>query len=168
MNLTTCEIAYLAGIIDGEGSVSISKIRTPRNYGKKIYWTYSLKLCITSTNPELIKWLREKCEVKVYNHRSMKTPGNRQISFMTVFQKDKTIEVLKLTQKYLIVKKPHAEIILSEWPLKKKKRNCPELRESIRNKLLELNLRGRTPEETEREKAEIAFGHATVRAATIK
>ena len=167
MNLTTCEIAYLAGIIDGEGSLGVAKIRTPRNYGKKIYWTYSLRLNITSTNPELIKWLREKCGVRVYNH-TRRVLGNRQIAFATVFTKNQTIEVLKLTHKYLIIKKPQADIILSEWPLKKKKRNCPELREKIRNKLLKLNLRGKTPEETERERAEIAFGHATVRTTNIQ
>lgn len=48
------DLAYLAGIIDGEGSINIScNPKHGRNY-------YSLKLDITNTSDALMQWLEDK------------------------------------------------------------------------------------------------------------
>ena len=48
-------LSYLAGIIDGEGSISISKMRTQSGNT-----SHRMVLCVSNTNDKMIDWLYEK------------------------------------------------------------------------------------------------------------
>jgi len=48
--MTKPELAYFAGIIDGEGSIAISK-----SGGR-----YDARLYVVNTRPELIKWIKDR------------------------------------------------------------------------------------------------------------
>ena len=53
---TETELAYAAGIIDGEGCIGIWKYRQPRcQHG----YTYALRVTVTMTEPEVPTWLFE-------------------------------------------------------------------------------------------------------------
>jgi hypothetical protein len=53
------DMAYLAGIIDGEGSFMISKTKNDNKRGQRSIW-FSPVLSITNTNFELILWIVHK------------------------------------------------------------------------------------------------------------
>lgn len=57
--LRPTDAAYLAGIIDGEGHISISK-RPPNKRSGERNPTYLPSLRIGSTNPHLLDWIMEK------------------------------------------------------------------------------------------------------------
>src|SRR2546427_8215430 len=50
--LTEVEIGYLAGIIDGEGTIGIYKGREP--------YSYRLALIVTNTHRPMLEWLRSR------------------------------------------------------------------------------------------------------------
>jgi len=53
---------YLAGIIDGEGSISIDRKSCSYmavNGTKRTYYYHRVDLCISNTNPKLTSWLKE-------------------------------------------------------------------------------------------------------------
>ena len=58
-SFTNKELHYIAGIIDGEGTISIYKISN-----KTIKWGYQLIpiLVISNTNLELMNWLKSRIE----------------------------------------------------------------------------------------------------------
>lgn len=55
--LTETEKAYLAGLLDGEGCVGISKIKSRSNLRE---YDYRLRVIITNSNFPVICWLKEK------------------------------------------------------------------------------------------------------------
>lgn len=104
LNLTVAEVAYLAGIIDGEGSITIYKYnRKPR-----LYSTYCLRLLITNTNKDLIYWIQSKLGKGCVNY--IKSLHREKPALRYNITSGKAAEVLKLVLPYLIVKKEQAEI----------------------------------------------------------
>jgi hypothetical protein len=57
-HLSKTSWAYLAGILDGEGSISISRSFAYRVAHNKKYYCYGLKVIISNTDTKLIKWLQ--------------------------------------------------------------------------------------------------------------
>jgi hypothetical protein len=55
--LTETEKAYIAGLLDGEGCVGISKKISP---SKKHPFNFGLRVIITNSNYQIICWLKEK------------------------------------------------------------------------------------------------------------
>jgi hypothetical protein len=54
------DLAYAAGIFDGEGSVSIIHTKTGHTKADgSIYRHYRLQVCVVNTNPILCQWLKE-------------------------------------------------------------------------------------------------------------
>jgi hypothetical protein len=52
--LTPYEIGYIAGLVDGEGSISIIENKQNRNR------TYHAQIVICNTDPELMRWLEQR------------------------------------------------------------------------------------------------------------
>lgn len=50
--LQPAELAYIAGVIDGEGTIGIYRLRSPSRY--------QMKLCISNTSWPLLEWIRER------------------------------------------------------------------------------------------------------------
>lgn len=53
------DLAYMAGIMDGEGSFSISKV-TLRTVAGNPYFGYDCKIMVGNTSEVLIKWIAER------------------------------------------------------------------------------------------------------------
>jgi hypothetical protein len=149
--------AYLAGIIDGEGTIGIYRCKQKNG---RHQWCYRLFLLVAGTDPILAQWLKENFEAKIswvtgsyYSKNGWKTPF--RAAWTTKKAKKLIIELLP----FLLVKKQQAVLSL-QFPTNYEQ--CPELRESLYFKMKELNRRGCAVAETECENA-VNSGDATVR-----
>lgn len=108
--LKPTEIAYIAGIIDGEGSIYA------RNERKTIYPTIAVHM----TDKSVIMWLQEHIKAQSVwalnrkNHPRYKTSLKTQYLFRICGKRAKLL--CKYLLPYLIVKRKHAEIVL-KWPI---------------------------------------------------
>ena len=135
------KLAYLAGIIDGEGGVTIA-YNAKRN-------THRMRFYVVNTNKKLMDWLYENFggylyEVKRTSHKNPKWRTKYEWHF---FPTQETKSTLTLLIPFLICKKRQVEISLlfMETIGKAKYRLSPEqfnLRESLRQELKKLNKRG--------------------------
>ena len=53
------DLAYIAGLFDGEGSVSYKQYMRKRAHNKKAYPTWQIRLEIAMTDESLLIWLHE-------------------------------------------------------------------------------------------------------------
>ena len=94
----TRQLAYLAGIIDGEGTIYIQ--HTQRG-------EYRLKLYVVNTYEPLIRWLQDNFDGLVYSRISKKNPHwKRKWEWMS------NAEILPEIIDYLIVKKEQAKLAI--------------------------------------------------------
>lgn len=130
--LTEYEIGYIAGFIDGEGCLAISK-REHTSYQGKRYIGYSAHVELVNTNRECLEWIREKIQAnpKIYEH---KLKGNRKLAYrLRIGYKEAKPLIEKLADR-LIVKRNIAKVFLEY--------GSTEDKESVWLKARELNKRG--------------------------
>jgi hypothetical protein len=131
---------YLAGIIDGEGCISISK-------GTINHRQQSIRIRVANTNFELIDWLHTQFGGKT---NYIKKKGNRRPQKMWSVLARKAAILLREIQPYLIVKREQAKIALLfqetvVWPNPGLQTLSPEVvakREQYRRQIVVLNTRG--------------------------
>lgn len=99
------DLAYTAGIIDGEGSIQIHKY--PRKKHKRRY-VLSLLVRVKNTNQWLCNWLKFAFGGSVY---LSSTPAGKPIWEWSLETKQAG-EFLKLVLPYLRIKRPEAELAL--------------------------------------------------------
>jgi len=105
------ELAYLAGILDGEGTLRLPVVYQ-RNTGHPRYYA---EVNVYNTNPHLIDWLLEKWGGNFYyRHRGNK---KHKPEYTWRIGGEKAIPLIKSVYPYLILKKEHADILLSLWGL---------------------------------------------------
>ena len=68
------DIVYIAGLFDGEGSVSYKQYMRKRKHNKKAYPTWQIRLEIAMTDKSLLLWLHEVLGVGTVNVKRYKTP----------------------------------------------------------------------------------------------
>lgn len=115
---TVAELAYLAGIIDGEGSFGISRMDWKRAPGFKLF-TY---LCIGNTNPAILNACSitmEKLGVNVWvqnkgmrGNASGPVKSTKDVWELRIGAFGKIRTVLEAVLPYLHGKRPQAEILL--------------------------------------------------------
>jgi hypothetical protein len=87
--------AYLAGIIDGEGSIIFLNGRVDRPL-----------ILVTNTNPELIEWIKNTFGGLVYSHKQSK-PRKTKLEWK-VYSIDGCLRILESVFPYLIIKREKA------------------------------------------------------------
>jgi hypothetical protein len=92
-------VAYLAGIIDGEGTV----------YAQKIRGRFNVRIYVVSTDVRLVRWLEQNFGGLVY-HRNSPTHATWKTKWEWVVDKRETTRILELVLPYLIVKREQAEL----------------------------------------------------------
>jgi hypothetical protein len=111
--------AYVAGLFDGEGHVSIA-IEKPSKERRRITRSHSLRLTVTNTNYEVIHWLQGQFggHISEYQKRersrrcwAWRLNGNQACVF------------LMQIRKYLRIKAEHAEIAINFQTTKLKTRS---------------------------------------------
>jgi len=136
-NLCESEIAYLAGLFDGEGCIHIAKNK-PRPKGKNPY--HKLMICIANTNKEIINYLYNTFGGRVNNNIPRK---NEQPCQSWFFYSQYAKVFLKMIFPFLRIKRKQAKIaIVFQDSIKY---GCTELteeilqkRENFRQSLIEL------------------------------
>jgi hypothetical protein len=94
--------AYLAGIIDGEGTVYAQRIRSG----------FNIRVYVVSTDVRLIRWLEQNFGGLVYSRQSKLHP-EWKTKWEWVVDKAGTTKVLSLVLPYLIIKREQAELGLA-------------------------------------------------------
>lgn len=103
------EIAYLAGIIDGEGSIMLSK------YHKSEY--PSPCISISSTDLELLEWVKNKIGSGRINRKKNYNIEKHKTSYTYALYYDKAIEIMDAVYPYLVIskKKARAKFIIDNY-----------------------------------------------------
>jgi hypothetical protein len=105
--LTEVEKAYLAGIVDGEGTVTLMKHHpneTPIPY-----------VSVANNNLGLIKWIKSLVGGTIC-HRTKRMPHHNE-SYVWNARHDRALRVLNEIKPYLFIKKEQAELITAKYKL---------------------------------------------------
>lgn len=107
--LTETEVAYIAGLIDGEGSITMGKTASPSG-DRKLRYRVHLTVAAT-TSMELVSWLVSKLGGCDYKVGRPKKKQHRQ-GYCMKLAEGPAEELLQRSLPYLVIKKRHAELFL--------------------------------------------------------
>ncbi|MDP2730270.1 MAG: LAGLIDADG family homing endonuclease [Dehalococcoidales bacterium] len=102
------DFAYVAGIIDGEGSISIYRMLSRSS---KRRMRYSLLVTVTNTNEWLIQWLKMSFGGSICKVIPRQT--NWKPQYRWSLSTRQAADFLKLIKPYLHLKRPEAEIAIA-------------------------------------------------------
>lgn len=100
------EKAYVAGIIDGEGTVTLAKHKSNA--------LPSPEISIANNDIKLLLWVQNKVNGGVIVNKK-KRKQHHHDSYTWTIRYDKAMRLLDDIRDYLIVKKQHADLILKEY-----------------------------------------------------
>ncbi len=101
--------AYIAGIVDGEGSISMYKAvsRTGGVDGKR----YRVRCSIANTNLEMLEFTKNYFGAgSIY---TSKPKAKHKVVYMLYFYDNQAHQVIKAIRPYLIIKKKQADVAIS-------------------------------------------------------
>ncbi len=104
--MTTQERAYLAGIIDGEGTITLSSA-----HGNE---TSSPKVSVANNSLQLMQWIKTKTGSGVLSQRGKREPQHGT-QYVLDISNNAALNLLAELKQYLIIKKTHAELLLSRY-----------------------------------------------------
>ena len=117
MKISPTQASYIAGIIDGEGTLSMSYYKgAVDSYGKK-YRSFSMTCRVTNTNKEVVEWLVKTTgygKIKLLNVPPSRTGLKLKRQWSWLLPANGCREILPQLYPYLIIKKRQAEIFL-DW-----------------------------------------------------
>jgi len=149
------DLAYMAGIVDGEGFIGIDSCCKRKNKPS----AYQLRVGVVNTNRELLEWIKENFEGSV-SSRGKPTSIKHKQSYQWRVEAKKAGKLLRLIRPYLIIKREQANIGLEFRATYEKMKGVlythrngrfintiinPKvipLREQLRERILQLNRRG--------------------------
>lgn len=107
---SSVDAAYLAGIIDGEGSIYIGCYSVNKKTGAPHYQT---KIEVSNTSEELVDWLIKTFGGNKTFYSAKQTPKNsrRAVHRWTIWS-DHVAHMCEIMLPYLIIKKRQAEIMI--------------------------------------------------------
>lgn len=106
------ELAYIAGIIDGEGSIVISKL-TPNKKKRETNYRYQLYVKVVNTDKRLIEFLAEKTGQSSYKDKSRKNENiNKRDTFSIHWPVNISLYLLEKIYPYLVIKKEQVDLAL--------------------------------------------------------
>jgi hypothetical protein len=105
MSLTKVDKAYIAGIVDGEGSIGLW-----RHHKNE---THSPNVTIANNNLDLLKWIQLRVGGVIVSKK--KRQIHHANSYAWSLRMDKAISFLNEIKVYLIVKKQQADLITTEY-----------------------------------------------------
>jgi hypothetical protein len=107
---TIAQISYLAGIIDGEGSIYIGNFSHNPKTGMPYYQT---NMEVTNTDEGLIIWLMESIGGRRTTYTAAQTPKNsRRTVYRWMVSGELLTHLCHLLLPYLIIKKRQCEIMI--------------------------------------------------------
>ncbi len=107
---TISQMAYLAGIVDGEGSIYIGNFSCNPKTGTLHYQT---NMEVTNTDENLIHWLMNNIGGRRTTYTPKQTPKNsRRTVYRWMVSGDELTHLCNLLLPYLIIKKRQCEIMI--------------------------------------------------------
>jgi hypothetical protein len=107
---TVAECAYLAGIVDGEGSIYIGAFSSNPKTGTPHYQT---NIEVNNTDTRLIDWLVNTFGGKKLAYTPKQTPKNsRKPVFRWIASGDRVTHMCEIMMPYLVIKVRQAQIML--------------------------------------------------------
>jgi len=97
------QLAYLAGIIDGEGTVSAQTDNRNKNH-------LAIRISVANSNHDLINWLQITFGGSIYNRKTYKKHHKPQKEWRVTGLD--AINLAKSTLEYSIIKKPQLELLV--------------------------------------------------------
>lgn len=108
--MTDSELAYIAGIVDGEGTISLHGVSKAQQSKTGAYYYPFVQ--IANTNKKLIDWLHEKLPVKHAIYGYNRNPDKQKPSWLIQIRSTHAVEFVKLISHLLIIKRRQAEILI--------------------------------------------------------
>ncbi|AYF53510.1 hypothetical protein DFH04_01490 [Clostridium novyi] len=107
--MTEIEKAYIAGIIDGEGGIILTKFHNNQ--------FPALCVSISSTTLELLEWIKSEANMDTIKSKKNYNIEKHKDSYSYTIKYNDAIEFLKYIKPYLIinVKKERAKLIINEY-----------------------------------------------------
>lgn len=94
--MTLEEKSYLAGIIDGEGSIMLTKFHNNQNPAPCI--------SIASVSLELLEWIKDKTGLGVIKTKKNYKPDKHQNSYTYIVRYNDAMNILEMIEPYLVIK----------------------------------------------------------------
>ena len=117
INVEDGKWAYLAGILDGEGSIDLYKNRR-RNKP-------DVEVCVWNTSRELMDWLEANFQGYVRKRTPASVKGKLPMYGWRVRRRQKVEQILQGVAPYLIIKKENAKKVLAHLPSMKSRKESP-------------------------------------------
>jgi len=115
---TETDYAYLAGILDGEGTITISR-QTDRRKGR-VYHCYSPHITISNTVRLMLDSIKNRFGGKIVEV-NRRVEGHQKPGYILYFRKGEMLALLPKVIPYLTIKKRKAELLL-EYMLSRPKK----------------------------------------------
>lgn len=104
------ELAYIAGIIDGEGTISVG-IRNPNPKMRELRPQLVLQVAVVMTDESIISWLKQVTGIGNLYKQIKTNPKHKNIFHWRPSIKDSAKLLIQILP-YLIVKKRQAELFI--------------------------------------------------------
>jgi len=72
--ISELDLAYIAGLFDGEGSISYKQYMRKRTHNKKAYPTWQIRMEMAMTDRSILMWVCEVLGVGTVGEKRYKTP----------------------------------------------------------------------------------------------
>src|SRR6516165_10827668 len=105
------EMGYFAGLLDGEGSISLVRSHAKRTRGRYVYPLVR----IANTDPAVMTWLTTKIGMGVRSHQQ-RHDGRKDVMHFAWACGD-AIAILRWIAPLLIIKRDRAELVLDLYDL---------------------------------------------------
>ena len=108
------DLAYMAGLFDGEGSVSYYQRKEKRKGKKKAYNFWIIRCEMSMTDEDVMKWFHETLNFGTLNERKKLRPGRKRIWRWRCKHRDALV-FAKLVWPYTQVKLHKLEQIIDHY-----------------------------------------------------
>lgn len=139
--MTEAEAAYIAGLIDGEGTIALHVDSRGSYGGSRMRLMPSIT--IVSIDSSIITWLKEVTRCGYISHRSFSDRRRDQWTF-NVNAVDELRRILVCVLPHLRIKKKHGELLLIYCSERIKGKPFTDVEKEIYYDLKELNIRGKS------------------------
>jgi hypothetical protein len=113
--LTNEEAAYIAGIIDGEGTITLCRNTT------KTSCRFTPRIVISNSSMILIEWLRNRLKTTSPSVVKRHTWNPNKPVYVISVLSYRVVGIVRRIQQYLVIKEKQAQIILDFWKLREAK-----------------------------------------------
>ena len=122
--LGTAELAYLAGIIDGEGCVTITAHQNKYESSKSVSPSFVAHVSVANTDVRLMDWLTSRLGGWVGLKRRNYPCSRQKPVYTWQLTSDRARAMLRIVRPYLVLKGAQADIVMATDRYLMPKKSC--------------------------------------------